>query len=57
MPCYLMSVQICGNLNVENKMQDTGKGTSWIVENNGNVSLGHGLWFTYCKSEILKTLE
>ena len=50
MPCYLrkmhiyifafclcyMRVQICGNLNAENKMRDIGKGTYLVVGNYGN---------------------
>ena len=31
-----MGVQICENLNVENKMQDIGKGTFLVVGNSGN---------------------
>ena len=31
---------MCGNLNVENKMWDMGKGTYLVVGNSGNVSLG-----------------
>ena len=33
--CY-MGVQICGNINVENKMRDIGKGTYLVVGNSGN---------------------
>ena len=49
MPCYLRKmhiffafclsytgVQICGNLNAENKMQNIGKGTYLVVGNSGN---------------------
>ena len=31
-----MSVGICGNLIVENKMQNTGKGTYLVVGDSGN---------------------
>ena len=49
MPCYLrkmhiffafflcyMGMQICRNLNAENKMQNIGKGTYLVVRNSGN---------------------
>ena len=39
--CYV-GVQICKNLNAENKMRDIGKGTYLVVENSENVSLGRG---------------
>ena len=32
-----MGVQICRNLNAENKMRDIGKGTYLVVGNSGNV--------------------
>ena len=31
-----MGVQICGNINAENKMRDIGKGTYLVVGNSGN---------------------
>ena len=38
--CFLsmlyIGAQICGNLNVENKMRDIGKWTYLVVENSGN---------------------
>ena len=33
--CYI-GVQICGNLNAENKMRGIGKGTYLVVRNSGN---------------------
>ena len=33
--CY-MGMQICGNLNAQNKMRDIGKGTYLVVGNSGN---------------------
>ena len=31
-----IDAQICGNLNIENKMRDIGKWTYLVVENSGN---------------------